>query len=134
RKQPRHGQPGPFQYEPRGPGWWLTRETSEGDPQGRHHIVMDHWIGCHRDLVPGTENQVGWPGSGDVADLEAPEDDAGREHHLVQPGMYSVRPDFVIDLQLRPEIAQKMILEGRIPEKWIAEITERRAGLGLWAD
>ena len=48
--------------------------------------------------------------------------------------MNSVRPDFIIDLQFRPEIAHEMILESCIPEYRIAEIAKRRAGSGRWAD
>jgi hypothetical protein len=82
---------------------------------------MGHRIGCHRNLVAGTENQVSWAGSRDVADLEAPEDDARSQQHLVQADMLSVRPDFVIswarlgDLRLTPPVgARGAVGYGRI--------------------
>ena len=57
----------------------MASHRLESDLECGHHIVMGHWIRCHRDLIAGTENQVGWPGRRDVADLEAPEDDARRQ-------------------------------------------------------
>lgn len=96
----------------------LESYSHSGDP-----IVADHGILGHRDLVAGSEDQIDRPRWAVFADLEAPEDDAGRQHHLVHPLMYSIRPVDVINLEFRPQDIHQMILEGRVPQERIAKIS-----------
>ena len=107
---------------------------SEGDPNGPHKIVLRHWIRRHRHLVAGADDQVDRPGRGVIGELEAPEDETGREQNLIPARMCSVGPVGVVDLQFRPKILEQMILECRIEEHRIAEVSKGRAGLWLRTD
>ena len=78
-------------------------QFSEGDPNGPHKIVLRHWIRRHRHLVAGADDQVDRPGRGVIGELEAPEDETGREHDLVPAGVLSVGPVLVVDLKFWPK-------------------------------